>query len=384
MPLAFGAHAGALLALTGSPVNVLVSDAASDAGVGRFGFFEFALAGIPLLVGTVAITVLIGERVLPHRNAKSMPPDFSALAEVLAADYDLDDDDPLFSRHHGAAEFVVAPRSGLVGQAVFPGMITESGDLVIVAVQRGGESLGPGEIVLAAGDAVLVRGTWEALATHLPDDDVLVVDEPDRVRRQVVPLGLGAKEAVGVLAAMVVLLATGAVPPAVAALLAAGALILLHVVSIDEAFRSISWTTVVLVGGMIPLSLAMQETGAAEKLATGLTDLVGDSSSYALLAGLFVLTAVLGQLISNTATALIVIPIAVSSAIELGVSPRPVLMAVNVAAAAALLTPVATPANLMVMEPGGYRFGDYWKLGLPLLGWFFVVSVVLVPVIWSF
>ena len=385
MPLAFGAHAGALLALTGSPVNVLVSDAASDAGVGRFGFFEFALAGIPLLVGTVAITVLIGERVLPHRNAKSMPPDFSALAEVLAADYDLDDDDPLFSRHHGAAEFVVAPRSGLVGQAVFPGMITESGDLVIVAVQRGGESLGPGEIVLAAGDAVLVRGSWEALATHLPDDDdVLVVDEPDQVRRQVVPLGLGAKEAVGVLAGMVVLLATGAVPPAVAALLAAGALILLHVVSIDEAFRSISWTTVVLVGGMIPLSLAMQQTGAAEKLATGLTDLVGDSSSYALLAGLFVLTAVLGQLISNTATALIVIPIAVSSAIELGVSPRPVLMAVNVAAAAALLTPVATPANLMVMEPGGYRFGDYWKLGLPLLGWFFVVSVVLVPVIWSF
>ena len=109
MPLAFGAHAGALLALTGSPVNVLVSDAASDAGVGRFGFFEFALAGIPLLVGTVAITVLIGERVLPHRNAKTMPPDFSALAATLAADYDLDDDDPLFSRHHGAAEFVVPP-----------------------------------------------------------------------------------------------------------------------------------------------------------------------------------------------------------------------------------------------------------------------------------
>ena len=230
-----------------------------------------------------------------------------------------------------------------------------------------------------------MRGSWEALATHLPaDDDVLVVDEPDQVRRQVVPLGLGAKESVGVLAAMVVLLATGAVPPAVAALLAAGALVLLGVVSMEQAFRSVSWTTVVLVGGMIPLSLAMQETGAAEKLATGLTDVVGDSSSYALLAGLFVLTAVLGQLISNTATALIVIPIAVSSAVELGVSPRPVLMAVNVAAAAALLTPVATPANLMVMEPGGYRFGDYWKLGLPLLGWFFVVSVVLVPLIWSF
>jgi di/tricarboxylate transporter len=97
-----------------------------------------------------------------------------------------------------------------------------------------------------------------------------------------------------------------------------------------------------------------------------------------------VLTAVLGQLISNMATALIVIPIAVSAALELGVSPRPVLMTVTVAAAASFLTPVATPANLMVMGPGGYRFGDYWKLGLPMLLWFLLVAVLLVPQIWSF
>jgi di/tricarboxylate transporter len=97
-----------------------------------------------------------------------------------------------------------------------------------------------------------------------------------------------------------------------------------------------------------------------------------------------VLVAVLGQLISNTATALIVIPIAVTSAAELGVSARPMLMAVNVAATAALLTPVATPANLMVMEPGGYRFGDYWKLGLPLMAWYAVIAIVLVPQIWQF
>ncbi len=92
----------------------------------------------------------------------------------------------------------------------------------------------------------------------------------------------------------------------------------------------------------------------------------------------------LGQLISNTATALIVIPIAISSAAELDVSARPVLMAVNVAATAALLTPVATPANMMVMEPGGYRFGDYWKLGLPLMGWYAVIAIVVVPLIWRF
>jgi di/tricarboxylate transporter len=181
-----------------------------------------------------------------------------------------------------------------------------------------------------------------------------------------------------------VLLATGAVPAAVAGLLAAGALVLVRVVTIEHAYRSISWTTVILVAGMIPLSTAMQATGAAELLADHLVAIVGDAGPYALIAGLFALTAVLGQLISNTATALIVIPIAVSSATELGVSSRPVLMAVNVAAAAALLTPVATPANMMVMEPGGYRFGDYWKLGLPLLVWFFVISVVLVPLIWKF
>jgi di/tricarboxylate transporter len=183
---------------------------------------------------------------------------------------------------------------------------------------------------------------------------------------------------------MVILLATGVVPAAVAGLLAAGALILLRVLTIDQAYRGISWTTVILVGGMISLSTAMTETGAAQDLADGLVRIVGDAGPYALLLGLFVLTAVLGQLISNMATALIVIPVAISAAAEMDVSAKPVLMAVTVSAAASFLTPVATPANLMVMGPGGYRFGDYWKLGLPLLVLFGLVAVLLVPVIWSF
>jgi di/tricarboxylate transporter len=213
---------------------------------------------------------------------------------------------------------------------------------------------------------------------------VLVVDQPDLVRRQAVPLGPGAKRAIVVLAVMVVLLATGAVPPVVAGLLAAGAIVLLGVLSVEQCYRAISWTTVILVAGMIPLSTAMQESGAAAKLADGLVQVVGDAGPYALLVGLFVLTATLGQLISNMATALIVIPVAVSAAADMDVSAKPVLMSVTVAAAASFLTPVATPANLMVMGPGGYRFGDYWKLGLPLLVLFGVVATVLVPVFWSF
>ncbi|HET9199723.1 MAG TPA: SLC13 family permease, partial [Dehalococcoidia bacterium] len=162
--------------------------------------------------------------------------------------------------------------------------------------------------------------------------------------------------------------------------------IILGVLTVPQAYRGINWTTVILVGAMFPLSTAMSESGAAEQIANRLVDVAGDGSfsHYLLLIGLFVITAIFGQLISNTATALVMIPIGLSGAAELGISPEPVLMSIAVAAAAAFLTPIATPVNLMVMEPGGYRFGDYWKLGLPLLLLFFVVAIFLVPVIWTF
>ena len=383
IPLAFSAHAGSLLVLTGSPVNVVVSEAADDAGVGRIGFFEFALVGVPLLVGTMAIVALFGERLLPHRSPRSMPADFSSHARTLVHQYGLDQDDPLLTRALGAAEVVIPPRSALVGQTAYSGMVTESGDLVVLGVQRKGEELA-GETKLAVGDTLLLRGSWRALDERLDDPDVLLVDRPALVRRQAVLLGPGAKRAIAILAGMVILLATGAVPPAVAGLLAAGTFVVSGVLSIEQAYRGIGWTTVILVAGMIPLATAMTETGAAERLADGLVDLLGDAGPRALLFGLVVLVFVLGQLISNMATTLIVIPIAVSAAGELDVSPKPLLMAVAVSAAAAFLTPVATPANLMVMEPGGYRFGDYWKLGLPLLVLFGAVAVLLVPVFWTF
>jgi len=383
IPLAFAAHAGSLLVLTGSPVNVVISEAAGDAGVGRINYFEFALVGVPLLAGTVAIVVLLGERLLPERTPRSMPGDFSTHAQTLVHQYGLDRDDELLTRTSGVAEVVIPPRSDLVGQVAYPGMVTESGDLVVLAVQRKEQELA-GESILAVGDTLLLRGSWGSLGYHLDDPDVLVVDAPEQVRRQTVSLGPGAKRVLVVLAGMVALLATGAVPPAVAGLLAACAIVLSGTLSIEQAYHGIAWTTVILVAGMIPLSTAMTETGAAEKLASGLIDVAGDSGPRVLLLGLVVLVFALGQLISNMATALIVIPIAVSAAAELDVSPKPMLMGVAVAAAAAFLTPVATPANLMVKEPGGYRFGDYWRMGLPLLALFGLVAVLLVPVIWSF
>jgi di/tricarboxylate transporter len=466
MPLVFAAHSGSLLALTGTPVNVLVAEAAADAGLAPFGFFSFAIVGVPLLLGTIAIVVVFGQRLLPERSGRTIPPDLSKHARTLVEQYRLDDGmfqlrvrsrspyvgsppavvdlaeyagltlvvilagnggplrkpvlsegdilvvrgdaatvgglasdkllafrsedapadvaDTLFNRSSGLAEVVIPPRSGMVGQPVFPGMVTPSGDLVILAVQRRGENLGADETVLAAGDTLLLQGTWKALDEHLDDPDVLVVDSPDLVRRQAVPMGAGAKQAIAVLLVMVLLLATGAVPSVIAGLVAACAMVLLRVLTVEQAYRAVNWTTVILVGAMIPLSTAMETTGAASLMAATLVHLVGNAGPYALLAGLFLLSAILGQLISNTATALIMIPIAMAAASEIGVSARPVLMSVAVASAAAFLTPVATPVNLMVMGPGGYRFGDYWKLGLPLLLLFFVVATFLVPMFWHF
>lgn len=465
MPLVFGGHAGSMLALTGTPVNVLVYEAMLETGRDGFGYFEYALAGIPLLAGTVAIAVFFGERLLPQRESRLLPPDLSQHARTLVQQFGLRDgvhqlrvrptsrlcgtprgsldvsayeglslvtvktasgagmrlgaiadgdvilvrgpadavaamamdldlaprdsgegaplEDALFNRHAGLAEVVIPPRSPLVGRRVYPGMVAPGGDLVLLAVQRRNVDL-PAGGALAVGDTLLLQGTWDALDRDVPPAEVLVVHAPELVRRQALPMGPGAWPTLAVLAVMVVLLATGLVPAAVAGLLTAGALLLLKVLSVEDVYRGINWTTVILIGGMMPLSTAITDTGAARMLADGLIGVVGPLGPRALLAGLFLLTALLGQVISNVATALIIIPVAAVAATEMGLSPAPVLMSVAVAAAAALLTPVATPTNLMIMEPAGYRFGDYWKLGGVLLALYGLAGILLVPLVWPF
>ncbi|RDJ24035.1 SLC13 family permease [Bosea caraganae] len=464
MPLAFSAHAGANMLLTGAPKNILVSEALEDAGLPGFGFAEFALVGLPLLLGTMAIILLLGRRLLPEQSSARLPADFSRHAQTLVehyglvdgvfrlrirasspyvgmapADVDLagypglelmavqagasatplrapavsegdyllvkgdaeaaakfaaekhlalrddaaDEGQSLFSRHSGLAEVVIPPRSALIGRQMFPGMVTDSGDLVVLAVQRAGADLEPSD-VLQAGDTILLEGSWKALDLRLDDPDVLVVNSPDLVRRQAVPMGTGAGIAVAALAGLVLMLATGIVPPAVAGLTAACALIVAGIVSVEQSYRAINWTTVILVGAMMPLSTAMVQSGAAQLVADHLVALTGGAGPLVFLAGLFVLTASLGQIMSNTATTMLVIPIAMAAATSMGVSPRPIMMSLCVAGAASFLTPIATATNLMVMGPGGYSFSSYWKLGTPLMIWFFIMSVFYVPLIWRF
>ncbi len=465
MPAAFAAHAGALLVLTGSPVSLLVSAAADEAGSGPIGFFEIAIVGVPLLIGTVLVSVLLGPRLLPERTAKSFSRDLSKLPAALQGQYlgeedliryeitsaspfvglrasALGDDrhsdvhvvsvkdrsgspktdavinagyritvrgpsdelerfardnrlraladgsqgqpeSALVTKEFGVAEVIITPRSEYIGDRVFPGMVMDSGELVVLAIERYGTELGVEEVTLKSGDSLLLQGRWEALDVHTNDPNVVLVDTPDSIRRQTIPLGSKAPVALAVLGAMVVLLSGGWVPAAVACLLAAMAMVVLRVVTVEQAHRSMSWTTLILVAAMIPMSTAITDSGTAETLASGMLDVIGDGGPFLIMTGLFVITAILGQLISNTATALILIPITISVAAEGGYSPMAMLMCLNVAAAAALLTPIATPANLMVMDPAGYRFGDYWKFGLPVMAVYYVVAVLFVPLIWG-
>ncbi|GAA2745128.1 SLC13 family permease [Terrabacter aerolatus] len=465
MPMAFAGSAGSLLALTGSPVNVIVSNAAVDAGAQPFRFFDFAVVGLPLVVVTVALGVLLGPRVLPRRSSSQPVRDLGRHASRLAAYYELHDgfyrlrvrpgspvigvpaarldlaaypgvtligvqgsgghavtgtaevaDDDvivvsgasdavsrlvselrlavamqpitvesagIMSREVGVAEVVVPPRSPLVGETAFPGQMREA-DLVVLGIRRLGKDVGATPLELTAGDSLLLHGTWTSIEELVHDRDVLLVDSPDLVRRQAVPLGARSGRAVVVLLAMVVLLAVGLVPPAIAGLAAATAMVLTKVVSVNQAYRSVSWQTVVLIGGLIPLSTAIETSGAADLVARRLIDVVGQGRPYLLLVAVFALTAVVGQVVSNTATVLIVVPIAVAAAHETGVSVAPVLMLVAVAGAASLLTPIATPGNMMIMGPGGYRFGDYWRLGLPILLVWMGVAVTVIPLVWRF
>jgi len=384
MPAAFAAHSGSLLMLIGSPVTVVVADYAESTGAGRLGLFSTGLIGLVLTAATIGVVLLGGSRLVPQRFSGKVLRDLGSHGALLAEHYGLDEpQDKLMQRGRGTAEFIIPPRSRFIGDLVHHGMVTESGELVVAGMHHKGRDVA-GPLTLSAGDSLLFRGSWQALANAADDPDIIAVDDPDAVRRQAVPLGRGAKRALSVLAAMIVLLATGVVPAAVAGLLAALAMILLRVITVEEAYAGVSWTTIILVGGMMSLSVGMTESGAAQLLAEGLVTLVGSAGPFALLAGLFVITAVLGQLISNMATALIVIPIGVSAAAQMNISAMPILVAIAVFAAAALLTPVATPANLMVQEAAGYRFNDYWKLGAPLLLLYGLAGIFLVPLLWPF
>jgi di/tricarboxylate transporter len=291
----------------------------------------------------------------------------------------------LISHEIGLAEVVIAPRSAYRRRTVAQGHFAEKYKVQVLSLRRGDQTLDLKNERLAVGDALLVRGTWEDIELLKNERrNFVVVGSPEEMVRQVVELSPQAVIAIVALIGMIALMVSGVVPVVIAALLAAGVMVLGRCLSMPQAYRTISWNSVVLIAAMIPMSIALQVTGGAEFLADGLINSLGSIGPTALMAGIFLATTALSQVVSNSATTILMAPIVLQVGLDMGLSIRPLLMIVAVSASTAFLTPIGTTTNLMVTTPGDYRFQDFLRVGIPLVVLFMIISLILVPIIWPF
>ncbi len=277
-------------------------------------------------------------------------------------------------------EATMHPRAKLEGRTVADLKLRERYEVEVAALWRDGESRrsGLGSIALKSGDALLIVGPKRRLSL-LNDDEDLIVLTPVHAK----PVDSSKAPLAGALMlAMVAVAILGWLPISVAALAAATAMVLTRCLTMDQAYAAIEWRTIFVIAGMIPLGVAMQQTGAATYLASGVLGLLGPFGPWAVIAGLYAFTTVGTLMIPAAALVLIMAPLALSLAVELGVSPAAPLMAVAIAVCASLSSPVSHPANILVMGPGGYKFIDYLKLGLPLQLVVFLVAALLMPFVW--
>jgi di/tricarboxylate transporter len=281
------------------------------------------------------------------------------------------------------AEVIVPADSDLAGKTVVQADVRSRFGLTVVGL-RHGRVPREGPIIheqLNIGDTLLVIGPWKAIRNlQSGGKDMVILDLPVELE-EVLSVPGKAIHAVVCLLLMVGLMVSGIVPNVQAALIACLLMGVLGCVDLKSAYGSINWKTLVLIVGMLPFSTALQRTGGVELAANGLKSAIGGAGSHAMLAGLFAITAILGMFISNTATAVLMAPVAVALARDLGASPYPFAMIVALAASTAFMTPVSSPVNTLVVTPGNYTFGDFVRVGVPLALIVMVVCVLLVPLL---
>lgn len=283
----------------------------------------------------------------------------------------------------GLAEVMLRPSSRLIGQTIKEGRFRERFNLSVVGVRRAGQPLHAAFNTepLAYGDTLLLAGGWRYLEQLERYRDFVVLETPAEMT-DVPSRPETAPRALLILAAMVLAMVSGVVNGALATLTAAVLMILTGCVRLEEAYHSLNARSLVLIAGMLPLATAMQKTGAVDLICSTLVGWLGDSSPLVLCASFFVLTSLLSQVMSNTATTVLVAPIAIATAVTLGVNPAGLMMSVAIAASTAFATPIASPVNTLVVAPGNYRFIDFVKVGLPLQ--LLAMGVTLSLVSWLF
>ena len=277
-------------------------------------------------------------------------------------------------------EAALHPHARLNGRTVADLKLEERYQVAVAAVWRNGQALrsGVGALVLQRGDALLVVGPRERLATLATDEDLIVLNP-----FQVQPTDASkAPLAGGLMLLTIGTVLAGWLHISIAAVAGATLMVLTRCLTMEQAYRAIDWRSIFLIAGMLPLGIAMQDSGAAAFLANGVLAVLGPYGPWPVIAGLYLCTALATLIMPNAAMVLLMAPIALSAATNLGISPVAPVMAIAIAAAASFASPVAHPANVLVMGPGGYRFVDYVKLGLPLTLLVFAVAMLLLPVVW--
>lgn len=286
----------------------------------------------------------------------------------------------------GMAEVALIPDSEMIGKTVREIAFRTRFGLNIVGMKRDGKAM-DGSVVdepLQLGDILLVVGNWRQIALLAKRGrDFVVLNMPVEVD-DASPAHSQAPHAIFCLVLMVALMLTDEIPNPIAAIIACLLMGKFRCINAESAYNAIHWPSIILIVGMMPFALALQKTGGVDLVVKGLMDVAGGEGPYLMLGCLFVMCAAIGLFISNTATAVLMAPIALAAAKSMGVSPYPFAMVVAMAASAAFMTPVSSPVNTLVLGPGKYSFSDFVKIGVPFTVLVMVVCVLLIPVLFPF
>jgi len=361
------------------------------------------LIGTPLSASTLREDFRL-DVVAVERNGRTLrqpAPDFVVReGDVLVVQGDLDDfrrrdiepyleilpprdwREELQSGNTAVVEALLAPRSSLVGKSLREVHFRDRFGMTVLAVWRAGQPLSAGlaDLPLQLGDGLLLQGRRKRLE-HLRDEPDLILLDEHREGRPAVPAHRRWLAAAITVATLVVAIVS---PLSIGEVMLSGALVmvLLGLLTMDQAYQAIEWRTIFLVAGMLPLGIALSKTGAADLLAHAVLSAAGPWGPRAILGGLFLLTALLVQAINGAAVAAVMAPVAITAATGAGMDPRAVAMAVALGTSMAFITPLGHPVNLLVMGSGGYSFRDYGRVGGPLAVLLFLVVMLVLPLIW--
>jgi di/tricarboxylate transporter len=324
-------------------------------------------------------TLAAGDRLLVKGSPESLAV-LQALQELHLEEQTSRQLPDLESADVGLSEVILSPETTLEGKTVRELNFREKYGLTVVAVWRRGEVHRSElrDMALRFGDAILVYGSRQRLRVLGREPDFLVISEAQQEALRNEKAWLS----VSILVLILLPVLLGYISIAIAAVVGAALMVLTRCLTMEEAYRSIEWPAVFLIAGMLPLGIALEQTGAALLLAEGVISTVGALGPRAVLAGIYILTSLATQVIPTAALVVLMAPIAINTAADLGISPLSLMMTVAIAASASFSSPVSHPANVLVMGPGGYRFVDYLKLGLPLTLLILILVVILVPVFW--